>query len=508
MGKKLPDELVEVLELVGVQWPNIDEDEVRGCAKDYRHLAEGLRDVVKEGNDACAHIVGGRSKGRTVSAIDRRWGKLTTKDLATFAKALDELAGALDDCAGLIEGCKVACIAELSTTAAAATVGVIGMFFTAGISGLLSAGAIALCRIALHEAIDYAVGEITSIVTDKIEAMILSKIEDVFTDHLDAEDENLTDYAAGSSDMAQDLVIEFDEFDRATGGYRKTRDNFDEKKGAHKAGGVKRRSSVKKDSRFHKLATIMEKAEDAVDKKADETVDVLEKHGGKIDKSKNGHKEEEERRKREFEGCEDAPMYILNADGSIDKLLPSGTIDPKGMNGEDKLNLVNITENGKVWRPRGDKERREWNTPGNHTGKVSSTKVNPDTNELARATQLARKAHNYYQGKNYAAGRYIDPKSGRESILIGRSEGGFHSEKQIGHPLLHTGNQSGLKEMFTEREPCQKTPQCNRWLDYYFKRGNPDLTVTYAAAYDQSDPKTQGKEHAKYVSGLRKAHGR
>lgn len=85
MGKTLPGELVEVLDLVGVQWPNIDEDAIRDCAKDYRHLAEGIRDVVKEGNKACSHIVAGRSKGMTVNAIDRRWGKLTTKDLTTFA---------------------------------------------------------------------------------------------------------------------------------------------------------------------------------------------------------------------------------------------------------------------------------------------------------------------------------------------------------------------------------------------------------------------------------------
>ncbi|MEZ3181602.1 hypothetical protein KYY02_23800 [Streptomyces pimonensis] len=50
MGKKLPDELVEVLDLVGVQWPNIDEDEVRDTAKDYRNLAEDIRDVVAEGD--------------------------------------------------------------------------------------------------------------------------------------------------------------------------------------------------------------------------------------------------------------------------------------------------------------------------------------------------------------------------------------------------------------------------------------------------------------------------
>ncbi|MFE4367756.1 hypothetical protein ACFRMN_05750 [Streptomyces sp. NPDC056835] len=93
------------------------------------------------------------------------------------------------------------------------------------------------CRFALHEIIDYAIGEITAIVTDKIEAKILGKIEDVFTDHLDTGgSEDLSDYTVGSADMAQDLAIEFDDFDRATGGYQETRDNFDKKKSTHKTG--------------------------------------------------------------------------------------------------------------------------------------------------------------------------------------------------------------------------------------------------------------------------------
>ncbi|MCC8337492.1 hypothetical protein LMJ38_16310 [Streptomyces sp. R1] len=117
-----------LIDLVGVQWPDIDEDEVRDTAKDYRNLAEGILDAMAEGNKACSHIVGGRSKGKTVDTLDRRWGKLTTKDLSTFAKSLDEPGDALDDCAGFIEGCKVACIAELTATTASATAGVIGMF--------------------------------------------------------------------------------------------------------------------------------------------------------------------------------------------------------------------------------------------------------------------------------------------------------------------------------------------------------------------------------------------
>lgn len=508
MGKKLPDDLVEVLDLVGVAWPNIDEDEVRTCAKDYRHLAEGLRDVIKEGNNACAHIVGGRSKGATVSAIDSRWGKLTTKDLTTFAKALEELGDALDDCAGFIEGCKVVCIAELSATAAAATAGVIGMFFTVGLSGLLSAAAIAACRLALHEAIDYAIGEITSIVTDKIEAKILGKIEDVFTDRLDAGDADLSGYGAGSADMAQDLVIEFDEFDRATGGYEETRSNFDTKKGGHKAGGAQRRSSVKKDSRFHKLATIMDKAEDTVDKKADETVDVLEKHGGKIDKSKKELKEEDERRKREFDRCEDGDddvrTYLLSTDGTVERLLPSGKTEQ--LDSTDKARLDGVLENGKAWRPQVSADRDPTKVPNAHAGKVTSTKIDPNSDQLGKATQLARYARNDYKGNNYAAGRYIDPNGKGESLLVGYSEKSLHSERSIGYPLIHKGTQSGLREVYTEREPCQKMPSCERWLDKHFK--NVD-TVHHTAEYDQAVPRhRRDKEHQDYMASLKTAHGR
>lgn len=511
MGMTLPDDLVEVLDLIGIDWPKIDEDEVKASAKDYRKLAEGIRDAVKEGNNACSHIVAGKSKGETVNAIDRRWGKLTTRDLATFAKGCDDLAGALDECAGLIVTCKVAIIGKLTTTAAAATAGVVGMFFTAGLSGLLSAAAIGAARLVIQEAIDYAVDQITAIVTDKIEAKVLAEIDKLFSDKLGGGSTHDV-MAMGSTDMAQDLVIEFDEFDRAAGDYQKTATNFDKKKGEFKAGGAGRKTSVKKDSRFHKLSTVMDKAEDAVDKKADEMVKTLEDHGGKIDKSKKDQKGTDKNTKDEIDKCKDVDgsdvrTYILNADGTVDRLLPNGTIASNGLDATDRMNLANIMTDGKVWRPTEDSEKRKWNTPTDHTGTVSSKKIDPSTSDLAQATQLVRKAHDYYKGKNYAAGRYIDPKSGRESILVGRSEGGFHSEKQIGHPLLHTGNASGLKEMFTEREPCQKNPQCNRWLDYYFKSANPDLEVTHAADYDQFSP-GQGKEHSKYVDNLKKAHGK
>ncbi|URM90143.1 hypothetical protein LUW75_09260 [Streptomyces sp. MRC013] len=170
MGKQLPDDLVEVLDLVGIDWPQIDEDEVKSSAKDYRNLAEGIREAIKEGDKAGAHVINGKSRGHTVQAIDRRWGALTTRNLSTFANRCDDLGDALDTCAELILTCKIAIIAKLTATAATATAGVVGMFLTGGLSGLLSAAAVGAARLVIQEAIDYAVGQITTVVTEVFSA--------------------------------------------------------------------------------------------------------------------------------------------------------------------------------------------------------------------------------------------------------------------------------------------------------------------------------------------------
>ncbi|MGW8359034.1 WXG100-like domain-containing protein [Streptomyces wedmorensis] len=510
MGMTLPDDLVDVLDLVGVDWPQIDEDEVKASAKDFRKLAEGIRDAVKEGNDACSHVVAGKSKGDTVKAIDRRWGKLTTRDLSAFAKGCDDLGGALDDCADLIVTCKVAIIAKLSATAATAAAGVVGMFFTAGLSGLLSAAAIAAARLIIQEAIDYAIEQITSIVTDKIEGKILAEIEKLFSDQLGGGG-TYDVMASGSAEAAQDLVIEFAEFELAAGGYQKTATNFDKKKGEFNNGGAGRKSSVKKDSRFHKLATVMDKAEDAVDKKADEMVKTLEDYGGKINKSKGSHKDHDDDVKDKFKKCDDddddvVPMYLLSADGSVKVLHYDGTTSSVSKN--DGSGIWDIMEkDGTVWRP-APREKHDFNLPAGRTGpKVTSTKIAPGSTDLSRATEIARYAKQDYTGSNFAAGRYIDPKTGKEMILVGDSEGP-HSERTLGYPLLKHGKEANLAAVYTEREPCQLSPKCDQWLDLHFKSKNPDLEVTHANTYDQSEKNLykRDKEHRDYMADLEKRH--
>ncbi|WP_381796974.1 nucleic acid/nucleotide deaminase domain-containing protein [Streptomyces niveus] len=91
-------------------------------------------------------------------------------------------------------------------------------------------------------------------------------------------------------------------------------------------------------------------------------------------------------------------------------------------------------------------------------------------------------------------------------ILVGDS-GGPHSERLIGYPVLLHEQQKNIQAVYTEREPCQLSPKCDQWLDIYFKSKNPELEVSYANDYDQSD-KSYGrdKEHREYMRDLKQQH--
>lgn len=71
---------------------------------------------------------------------------------------------------------------------------------------------------------------------------------------------------------------------------------------------------------------------------------------------------------------------------------------------------------------------------------------------------------------------------------------------------MHNKKKSGLQEVFTEREPCQKRPNCDRWLDLHFGA----TAVHHVADYDASVSSLhqRNREHRDYVADLKIAHGR
>ncbi|MEV0774851.1 type IV secretion protein Rhs, partial [Streptomyces sp. NPDC050428] len=181
MGYTIPEGVDTMLDIVGVGWPNVDEDAYRDMADALREFAE---DADEDAHAAHGHIQRLLSTGQSESltALDAHWRKVQgkNKDLAGAARLI---AGALDRVADIIVARKIAAVAELADLCA--TVGITLAFapVTAGLSTLIAGAKIAATRIAfrriLKEMAEAAVSEITAILTQPAVAALESIVTDL-----------------------------------------------------------------------------------------------------------------------------------------------------------------------------------------------------------------------------------------------------------------------------------------------------------------------------------------
>ncbi|WP_405603670.1 DUF6531 domain-containing protein [Streptomyces sp. NBC_01410] len=169
-----------MLDVVGVGWPNVDEDAYRDMADSLREFAD---DADEDGHAAHQHVQRLLSSGQSESltALDKHWSKVKGKH-KDLAKAARIVAGALDRVADIIVARKIAAVGELADLCA--TVGITLAFapVTAGLSTLLAGAKIAATRIAfkkiLKEMAEEAVAEIVATLT----APAVAAIENVVAD--------------------------------------------------------------------------------------------------------------------------------------------------------------------------------------------------------------------------------------------------------------------------------------------------------------------------------------
>ncbi|MER5680478.1 RHS repeat-associated core domain-containing protein [Streptomyces sp. NPDC002238] len=181
MGYTIPEGVDTMLDVVGVGWPNVDEDA-------YRDMADALREFGDDADDdayaAYQHIQKLLATGQSESltALDKHWSKVQGKH-KDLAKAARLVAGALDRVADIIVARKIAAVAELADLCA--TVGITLAFapLTAGLSTLLAGAKIAATRIAfkriLKEMAEAAVSEIVATLTEPAVAAIENIVADL-----------------------------------------------------------------------------------------------------------------------------------------------------------------------------------------------------------------------------------------------------------------------------------------------------------------------------------------
>lgn len=116
MGMMLPNELVWVLEKLGFEWPDIDEDEVSKGAVLLRDFGSDLEGVIQAVDRKVNGDLAGAMRGQTGPATMSAWNTNRSQNLQKLIDIMPPAAAAMDIGADAILALKLKVIADVSTT--------------------------------------------------------------------------------------------------------------------------------------------------------------------------------------------------------------------------------------------------------------------------------------------------------------------------------------------------------------------------------------------------------
>ncbi|KQV16000.1 hypothetical protein [Kitasatospora sp. Root107] len=160
-----------MLDLIGVNWPNVDEDDYREMADAMRSFADELESGVADAHSAVQDMMGANA-GLAVQAFEAHWGTLSGTHLNQLAEGGRIVAVVLDGTALVIEGAKIAAIIQLGIMAAEVIAAQAAAPFTFGLSELGALGATQATRLIikrlLKEAEQQIISELVSMATGPV----------------------------------------------------------------------------------------------------------------------------------------------------------------------------------------------------------------------------------------------------------------------------------------------------------------------------------------------------
>ncbi|MFI6007975.1 DUF6531 domain-containing protein [Streptomyces sp. NPDC051243] len=176
----------EILDFIGINWPNVDED-------DYREMADAMREFADtfehHGGEALAAVnrVIASSEGSAVDLLSEHWGKVRSSHLEQVPEVTRLFATACDVVADVIYGMKTKAEIELGVMAASVGISIGLAVVTGGLSALIGAAETAAMRElirriikeAQEEIIDRLLAEVTEPITGKLERMAEDMVLDI-----------------------------------------------------------------------------------------------------------------------------------------------------------------------------------------------------------------------------------------------------------------------------------------------------------------------------------------
>lgn len=116
MGMMLPNELVWVMEKLGFEWPDIDEDEVRKGATLVRNFGSDLEDVIQAVDRKVNGDIAGAMRGQTGPATMGAWNTNRSQNLQQLVDIMPPASTAMDIGADAIFALKMKVIVDVTST--------------------------------------------------------------------------------------------------------------------------------------------------------------------------------------------------------------------------------------------------------------------------------------------------------------------------------------------------------------------------------------------------------
>ncbi|GAA0667168.1 hypothetical protein GCM10010193_18450 [Kitasatospora atroaurantiaca] len=117
MAIELPSELIWVMDLLGLNWPQVNEDKVREFADHVRKFATNI-DSTHETATATIRQMAEHYQADSYQQLVERWTKMSNDHMSEIVQICGTVATLLDVAADAIVAAKLAVITELGIMAA------------------------------------------------------------------------------------------------------------------------------------------------------------------------------------------------------------------------------------------------------------------------------------------------------------------------------------------------------------------------------------------------------
>jgi uncharacterized protein YukE len=142
---ELPGPVVDFLSVIGINWPNVDEDKVREFATHVRDFASKLEET-HQAATSTIHAMSEFYQGGSYEQLVAAWAQMSNSHMQELQDGAKVVAEALDIAADAIVGLKTAAIAELVVMAATFVADQAAAVVTFGIAEAAEAAIIAAGR--------------------------------------------------------------------------------------------------------------------------------------------------------------------------------------------------------------------------------------------------------------------------------------------------------------------------------------------------------------------------